>query len=268
MLATTLNIAARVNRPSSKPIVLANIAPTKAQADDLAALYAKVIAAWIAGIPRILAEYESTIAAMTTDSAETTGGAIDSIAAEIQRLVLMLTPDLRRWALTVERIHRGKWVRSVLSATDVDLNTILTAGDVEDTVGASVNWNVSLIRDVSDDLRRRISNSVFAGFQRRAPAPEIAKEISEATGMARARARRIAADQTVKLGARLNQARHEQAGITSFKWRHSGKVHPRSWHKARDGKVYPWRDSGIPADDMPGVPPYCGCTAQGVVTFD
>jgi hypothetical protein len=101
---------------------------------------------------------------------------------------------------------------------DVDLNTILTAGDVEDTLGASLNWNVSLVRDVSDEIRRRISNAVFAGFQRRAPAREIAKEITEATGMARARARRIAADQTVKLGARLNQARQEQAGLTSFKW--------------------------------------------------
>jgi SPP1 gp7 family putative phage head morphogenesis protein len=268
MPAVELNLAAATNRRSRKPIVLPNIAPTKAQADDLFSTYNKIVISWAAGIPRIMAEYETTLAQMTTDSAETTAGAIDSLAAEIQRLVLSLTPDLRRWALRVEAVHRGKWVRSVLSAVDVDLNTILTAGDVEDTLGASLNWNVSLVRDVSDEIRRRISNSVFAGFQRRAPAREIAKEITEATGMARTRARRIAADQTVKLGARLNQARQEQAGLTSFKWRHSGKLHPRSWHKQRDGKVYPWRGNSIPADDMPGVPPYCGCTAQGVVTFD
>jgi SPP1 gp7 family putative phage head morphogenesis protein len=267
MLANTLNLAARITR-RSKPIALANIAPTQAQASDLYALYAKVLTAWAEGLPGVVAEYERTIAGMTTDSPETTAGAIDQIAAEIQRLVILLTPDLRHWALQVERVHRGKWVRSVLSATDIDLNTILTAGDVEDTVAASVNWNVALVRDVSDELRRRIANSVFAGFQRRAPATEIAKEIREATGMARARAVRIAGDQSVKLGARLNQARQEQAGITSFKWRHSAKRHPRSWHLQRDGKVYPWRGSGIPADDMPGVPPFCGCTAQGVVTFE
>lgn len=248
--------------------VLANIAPTKAQADDLARIYLRVVAAWQEGIPRIVAEYERTIAEMTTDSAATTGGAIDSVAAEIQRLVIMLTPDLRRWALTVERVHRGKWVRSVLSATDVDLDTVLTAADVNDTVEASLNWNIALIRDVDAEVQKRIANSVFAGFQRRAPAVEIAKEIREATGMARARSVRIASDQTVKLGARLNQARQEQAGLTSFKWRHSGKVHPRSWHLARNGHVYPWANPGIPADDMPGVPPYCGCTAQGVVSFD
>jgi SPP1 gp7 family putative phage head morphogenesis protein len=280
-----IDLASRVRRPSRRPITLANIAPTQAQAGDLAALYLRIVAAWLVGIPRIVAEYERTLAAMTTDeglkpddrglkpplitdSPSDVQGSIDDVAAEINRLVLSLTPDLRRWALQVERVQRGKWVRSVLSATDIDLDTILTAGDVDDTVGASIEWNVALIKDVDAELRRRISNAVFAGFQRRAPAAEIAKEIREATGMARDRSRRIAADQTVKLGARLNRARQEQAGLTSFKWRHSGKVHPRSWHLARNGHVYRWANPGIPADDMPGVPPWCGCVAQGVVTFD
>jgi SPP1 gp7 family putative phage head morphogenesis protein len=275
MLAVTLNLASRVRRPSKRPITLANIKPTQAQALSLLTIYARATAPWTAAAARIVAEYERTLTQLSdsigrfTDSPSTTGDAIDSVAAEIQRLVLLLTPELRQWALRVESVHRGKWVSSVLSATDVDLNTVLTAGDVNDTVEASLNWNVSLIRDVSDETRRRISNIVFAGFQQRKAAADIAKEISEAIGMARSRARRIAGDQTVKLGARLNQARQEQAGISSFKWRHSAKRHPRSWHLHRDGKVYPWENSGIPADDMPGVPPFCGCTAQGVVTpFD
>lgn len=261
------DLASRVQRPSRRPIALARIETTQAQATDLLTLYARVIRAWVAGQERIVAEYERTLAGMTTDSAETTAGAIDAVAAELQRLVLLLTPDLRRWALMIERVHRGKWVRSVLSATDVDLNTILTAGDVEDTVAAAVEWNTSLIRDVSDELRRRVSNAVFAGFQRRAPAREIAKEVSEATGMARSRARLIARDQTVKLGARLNRARREQAGIGQYKWRHSGKLHPRSWHKQRDGIAFKNDDPRIPADDRAGVPPYCGCTEQAVLEF-
>lgn len=261
------DLAARVRRPSRKPIVLANIATTKAQADSLFTIYARMLAAWNAGIGKVMAEYEHTLSGMTTDSPGSTGDAIDSVAAEIQRLVLLLTPELRQWALQVERVHRGKWAQSVLSATDVDLNTVLTAGDVNDTVDAALSWNIALIRDVSDELKKRIANAVFAGFQRRAPADKIAKEITDAVGMARSRARRIAGDQTVKLGSRLNQARQEQAGLTSFKWRHSAKRHPRVWHEARDGKVYPWKDNGIPADDLPGVPPFCGCTAQGVILF-
>jgi SPP1 gp7 family putative phage head morphogenesis protein len=269
VLKATLNLAARVTRRSKRPIVLANIVPTQAQAADLLTIYAKIVAAWTEGQARIVAEYERSIAEMTTDSPATTGSAIDEIGAQIQRLVIMLTPDLRRWALRVEDVHRGKWVRSVLSAVDVDLNTILTAGDVEDTLGASINWNVSLVRDVSEEIRRRIANSVFAGFQRRAPAREIAKEISDSIGMGRARARRIAADQTVKLGARLNQARQEQAGLTHYKWRSSHKLHFRPAHQARDGKVFPWEGPGsIAPDDRCGVPPFCGCTAQAVITFE
>jgi uncharacterized protein with gpF-like domain len=268
MLATTLNLAARVRRPSRKPIVLAKIETTLAQEQDLFAVYKPVIAAWEAAQPRIIAEYERTLASMTTDAPSDVQGQIDGVGAEINRLVIMLTPDLRRWALKVEQVHRGKWVRSVMSATDVNLDTVLTAGDVNDTIDASLNWNVSLIRDVSSELQKRVANSVFAGFQRRAPAPEIAKEITEATGMARARARRISADQTTKLGAQLNRARQLQAGITKFMWIHSSKRHPRSWHLLRDRKVYDWKNSGIPADDMPSIPPFCGCTARGIVSFD
>lgn len=248
---------------------MANIAPTQAQAGDLARIYLRVVTAWQEGVPAIMAEYERTLAEMQTDSASSTTGAIDLVADAIRRLVLMLTPDLRRWALRVEGVHRGKWARSVLSATDVDLSTILSASDVADTVEATIEWNVALIRDVADEVRRRIANAVFTGFQQRKAAREVAKEIREATGMARARSLRIAADQTVKLGSRLNQARQQQAGLTSYKWRHSGKLHPRPWHKARDQHVYPWEgDGSIPDNDEPGVPPFCGCTAQGVVRFE
>jgi hypothetical protein len=79
MLAVTLNLASRVRRPSRRPITLANIAPTQAQAGDLAALYLRIVAAWLAGIPRIVAEYERTIATMTTDSPSDVQGAIDGV---------------------------------------------------------------------------------------------------------------------------------------------------------------------------------------------
>jgi SPP1 gp7 family putative phage head morphogenesis protein len=267
-VAINFSLASLAKRPSKRPIVLANIKPTQAQADTLAALYLRAVAQWTGAQERILAAYSSALSKLVTDSADDVGSAIDGIAAEIQRLVLQLTPDLRNWALRVEAVHRGKWVANVLSAASVDLNTVLTATDVNETLDAVLNWNVALVRDVSEEARRRIANAVFAGLQQRKPAAEVAKEISEAIGMARARARRIASDQTVKLGSRLNQARQEQAGITKFKWRHSAKQHPRSWHLGRDGKVYSWDHPGIPADDMPGVPPFCGCTAMGVVSFE
>lgn len=258
--------ARKTNRRSD--IVLPNIATTAAQTSSLAAIYIRVVNAWTEGTGRIVESYERTLAELVTDAPADTTGAIDDVNAQIQRLILILTPDLRDWAVRVEEVHRGQWIRNVFSAASVDLSTMLFVDDVASTLEAVINWNVSLVRDVSDELRRRISNLVFSGFTARKPARVIAKEIREATGLARARSIRIASDQTVKLGAKLNEARQRQAGLDHFKWRHSGKVHPRAHHKARDGKVYSWEDPGIPADDLPGIPPYCGCNAQGVLVLD
>lgn len=263
------DLASRVKRPSRKPIVLRPVQPTKAQASDLAAIYLRIPAAWAAAADRIVAAYERTLAEMQLDSADDIRTALDDIANAIQRLVLQLTPDLRDWAVRVERVQRGKWVRSILSAADVDLSTVLTAGDVNDTLQAQIEWNVALIRDVSNEERRRIENAVFAGLQARKSADEVAREIADAVGMARARARRIAADQTTRLGSRLNEARQKQAGLTWYRWRHSAKLHPRNWHLARDGKEFPWEGEGsIPPNDRPGVPIFCGCVAQGIIKWD
>lgn len=262
------DLPAMARRKSNRrEIVIPNVTTTKAQGDTLALLYLRVVKAWEAGVAGIVASYERSLAEMVTDSPADTSGAVESVDAAVRRLVLMLTPDLRDWALRVEEVQRGKWIRNVFSAASIDLGTILSANDVADTVEAALNWNIALIKDVSEDIRRRISNAVFTGFQARKPAREVAKEIREATGMARQRSIRIAADQTVKLGSKLNEARQQQAGLDHFKWKHSGKRHPRPHHEARDGVVYSWAKPGIAADDMPGVPPYCGCSAQGVLVF-
>lgn len=264
-MAVQFDLKSRI-RTNRRQIVLANIATTQAQADSLALIYLRVVNGWRDNAAAVVASYERTLADLTTDSPSDTRGTIDSIAEALRRLVLTLTPDLRDWAFRVEDVHRGKWVRNILSATSIDLSTILNPLDVEDTVEAAIEWNVALVRDVSEEARRRIETSVFTGFQQRKAAREVAKEIREATGMARARSIRIAADQTVKLGSKLNEARQRQAGLDHFKWRHSGKAHPRPEHVKRDGKVFRWDDPAI-KDDLPGYAPFCGCTGQGVLVF-
>lgn len=263
------NLASLARRPSRRPTVLRPIRPTQAQADSLAAIYLRMVRLWRERTERIVAVYERTLAEMRLDTAEDIRGVLDDIAEELRRLVLELTPDLRAWAFRTERVHRGKWIRSILSAVDVALDTVLSADDVSDTLEAQINWNVGLVRDVSEEQRRRISNAVFSGLQQRKPAREVAKEIREATGMARARSIRIAGDQTSKLGARLNEARQRQAGFDRYVWMHSRKAHPRPHHQARDGKVFPWEGEGsVPRGDRPSEPPFCGCTARAYLSFD
>jgi SPP1 gp7 family putative phage head morphogenesis protein len=267
-------------------ITLRPIQPTATMAGDLyASSFKAIIQAWQRAIDQIAARYERALPVTdaVSQSAPSNEGAkfnmplhdsifdldsiLTSIEGELQRLVLAITPGLRDWAIRAERWQRGKWRGAVLTATSIDLNTLLSAYDVSDTVEAFVSRNVGLIRSVSDEARHRIGDIVLRNYQARTPIATVAKEMREALGLSRARALRISADQSSKMAARLDQARQEQAGIASFKWRHSFKRHPRAAHVAHDGKVYRWDElptlDGKP--DRPGDAPFCGCRAMAVI---
>jgi hypothetical protein len=278
-------MAAR-KRKSRRPVTFTPILTSKAQADSLARIFRAMLEPWSRAVDilgplysRELARLSDSSVKLTADSAEDLGATTDSIAQAVNRLILELTPDLRRWALRTEQWHRGKWVRAVLAGVEVDLDTILGAAEVRETIEAFLVRNTSLVRDINEQARGKIADAVLRGYQRRAPITEVTKEIREATGFARARARRVAADQTVKLASALDRERQRQAGLDVWKWNHSGKAHPRLEHKARDGNLYAddKADRGklsngktvlAPPDDEPGELPFCGCVRQGVLVFE
>jgi len=199
--------------------------------------------------------------------------------AEAAAVIITVQARLRRWAERIERWQRQKWQANVLSATGVDLSTLIGPEDARLTVGAAVQRNVALVRSVSDQARGRISDAVFRGFQRRASAADVSKDIREAVAMGRRRAKNIASDQLVKIAANFNEERRRDAGIDCFEWIHSGKVHPREDHRARNGNLYSESAGRVGSEyegkrirkvpeDMPGQLPYCGCTTRAVLILD
>jgi uncharacterized protein with gpF-like domain len=259
-------MARRTRNIRRSSIVLRDIVPPSTLATDLfRGSYLPVITAWTDALPRIEAAYTRTLSEITQDSPADVRAEIDGAAAAIDRLVLLLSPGLRDWALRVEQWQRGKWRGAVLSATGVDLQTMIGAGDMRAPIETAIEWNTSLIRDVSDQARQRISNAVFDGLRNRTPAREVAKSVREAADMGRARSVRIASDQLSKITSSLADERRREAGIDAWRWRHSGKLHPRADHVARNGKEY--TDETAPKD-RPGQLPFCGCRGQAVITFD
>lgn len=268
-----------IRRPA---IVMRDIVPPSTLATDLyRSCYLPIVQAWQNATPALVAEYERTLVAMTTDAPADVEAQLSFVQQELNRLLLVLTPRLRSWALRVEAWQRGKWRGAVLSATGVDLQTLLGPEDVRDTLDSVIAWNTNLIRDVGEQARQRISNAVFSGLNQRKPAREVAKEIRQATGMALDRALRIASDQLGKLTSSLAAERRREAGLSIYKFRHSGKKHPRVDHLARNGKLYAetQADAGkdvegqrvnapIEAGDRAGQKPFCGCREQGVITWD
>jgi SPP1 gp7 family putative phage head morphogenesis protein len=257
-----------------RALVLRPIIPTAVLMGNLERLYMRVVRRWWEGSrDQLLPAYRSAIereAARARQSGvvmddEGLAGVINALSQEVDRLVLELTPDLREWVVVVERWHRSRWAASLVPS-GVDLKTLIGPEDVRTTMETVVQQNVSLVRNVSDTTRRRIEQIVFQGFQQRLPARTIAKQLSEAVGIERRRAMLIATDQTQKLSAQLDTERMQQAGLDEFEWQHSGKVHARPHHKARDGKRFKLVGE-IPPDDMPGIPPWCGCHKRAVLTL-
>lgn len=270
---------AKSARPRTKSIAIREIILPSMLASDLyTRCYDPIIRAWVSRVPAIMAAYERAVSVrdgVIRDSAEDVRQAIEETGEYVSRLMLSLTPALRDWTVRVEQAHRVKWRSSVLSASGVDLQTILMAGPAPASVADTLGWNTDLIRDVSDQIRQRVGNAVFAGLNARSPARDVARAINEATGLGRDRSRRIAADQLQKMAGALDTERMADAGIETFRYRHSGKLHPRSTHKARDGKLYDlatFKEIGgsdeIKAGDRPSQPPWCGCRKQAVLSLD
>lgn len=262
-----------------KHMTLPDIRPTQVKVDGLNSILQRPVRAWFDAIrDRLLPAYAAALAradlraqnTMTLDDVPDDVAQLrqeaDTIALSIDATIDTLLPELRQWAAAYEAFHRGRW-GAALQPTGVQLATLLSAGDVGDTVEATVQANVSLIRSLDSEAQTRVEGIIFRGFQARTPPNQIARELSEALGMSRARARRIASDQTSKLSAQLDTARMLQAGIEEFTWIHSGKVHYRPWHLARNGKRFKLKGD-IPPDDMPGIPPFCGCRKRAELPLD
>jgi SPP1 gp7 family putative phage head morphogenesis protein len=275
-----LNLA-RMVRPGTrrKLIRLRPIIAPSVRASDLFAIYRPVCTAWANALPGLLAEYERTLSAMTTDAPAGLSAQISQVEAEGASIILTVRARLAEWAARIERWQRSRWQANVLSATGVDLSTLLGPGDVRETLETVIERNVGLIRSVSDETRRRVADAVFRGLTNRTPTRELARELREAVAMERRRAIRVASDQTSKLAGALNDERRRQAGIDSWRWVSSGKTNYRPEHKARNGKLYsdnPSREGSEyegqavlkPPSTRPGEEINCGCTSVACLILD
>ena len=269
----------RAKNPRRKSITIRDIRPPNIFAADLyRAAYAPVIALWSGAIDGIVAEYARTIA-MTQDSPADIEAKMQEAERAFSLLSLAITPAIERYIVRVERWHRGKWRGAVLSATNVDISTMIGAGDVRQTLQAAINYNVALVKDVSAEARRRMSAIIYDGLRGNKPARDVAKELRAAVDLGKARSIRIASDQLAKVTSALADERRREAGLVIWQWMHSGKKNYREEHKARDGFYYSDdpKDVGRVIDgktvkaapeDRVGQRPFCGCRSQAVLVFD
>ncbi|MGL4833732.1 MAG: phage minor head protein [Shewanella sp.] len=246
-----------------KSFIMRSINPPQFMAGELTGATLEVARHWERAKPVIMAEYARTLSQLTTDRPADVEREVNSAGVIGAAISLLITPRIMQWINRVERWHRGKWIANVPS--NVNLTTLLFSGDVSETLETILARNVALVKDISLQTQGKIADIVFRGLQARTPARRVAKEISEATGFARKRTLGIASDQLQKLTSALDADRMRQAGLEEYEWQHSGKVHFRVNHKARDGQKY---KIGEPKGDEPGFKPYCGCKRRPVLDLE
>lgn len=260
----------RAGKTRRKVLILPPIVPTQSLMMDLARITVQVPDAWRSWTTRILDAYSASLATKdaaptsTRDSPDDIERELEAAEDELTRLLVTLTPQINDWTVVVDRWHRKKFAQAILTPTGVDLSTLLSPQG--DTMESFQNSILALIRNVDDDTRAKIAGEVWRGFQARTPRREIARNISRITGLARKRALVIAQDQTIKMAARLDEARQTEAGFKQYEWMHSGKLHPRIEHVVRNGRRFFW--SKPPYDGHPGTLPYCGCKARAYMELD
>lgn len=247
-----------------RPITL----PATLGSDLYASAYGLIIAEWNAGLPAIITEYERSLSQLTTDAAPELSGVIVSVEAGISSLAVTLRLRLERWAQRIEAAQRRKWATVVKQSTGLDISMMTGPNDMRVPLGTVIERNVALVSSVSSQAKDRISDAVFRGLAEKKPAREVAAEIREAVAMGRRRALNIASHQLSTLAETLNSERRREAGINTWRWVHSGKLHPREDHVKRNGHDYDDdAKSGEhkPPADAPGQLPGCGCTSRAIL---
>jgi SPP1 gp7 family putative phage head morphogenesis protein len=260
----------RLARQKAKRKADATLRPieiTRSLEAELERIVMKIVAAWIKAINEtILPAFSSALEfqKLTRDApSDTIRSALEASQEILDRLVISLGLDVEEWAAKVEEWHRRKFTTSLREALGLDISLNISEFDFDDELQLVVERNVGLIKGLSDDLRKNVEQAVVNAMVQGKPRRELAKELTERVEVSRSRAKLIARDQTTKLASNLDKMRQEQAGIDEYKWRHSGKAHPRPEHVRRDGKIFRW--DSPPSDGHPGQAINCGCKAQAYV---
>lgn len=185
---------------------------------------------------------------------------IDQRDAWINSRIVYQTDTLRRWVTRLGSWHGGQFTRKVRSATGVRVDGFVRMEDLRGPLEERIAWNVSLIRGLSDDTRKRVENVVFESFALRRTKREFLRELARAMGVSQRQARNTARDQAEKIQAFLNQFWQQSLGFDEYIWRTRRDERVRVSHRAREGVRFRW--DRPPSDGHPGHPVNCRCLPE------
>lgn len=181
--------------------------------------------------------------------------AMDAVATGTVRTIL----DLEA------KQHTKGFMAAAKRALGIDLAAVVRDEDLTDYVETAVARNVSLITSFSEDIVKRIEQTVYDNSIAGNTVATLKAKLKEQFGIADRRAQLIARDQIGKFTGDLNRRRQQQAGLEEYEYMTSQDERVRPLHQSYDGKTYRW--DSPPADGHPGTAVRCRCVARGIVVF-
>lgn len=171
----------------------------------------------------------------------------------------------RRKGVQVSEVNRDIMERNLKRVAGIDI-FVLDPFLRQELEIFTVN-NVNLIKNLGNDMRRKLENKIQAGYRTGVRAEEMAKQINSVMnprgGEISYRSKFIARDQISKLNGDLNQMRQTELGVEKYRWATSLDDRVRETHAENEGKEFYWSDP--PPTGHPGHEPNCRCTAEGVL---
>lgn len=183
----------------------------------------------------------------------------------------------------------GDMVQGVLKASDYHMGrtmrelgkqiTLTPGPALVQRVTASAGEAAGLIKRVPAEFLPQIQGDVMRSITQGEGLKDLLPALKAREVKVKNWAENVARDQTRKTYATVNRTRAEEAGITKFRWIHSGGSNePRKHHMARwpaglNGGVFSFDDPPVidPRTGERGFPaqaPYCGCIMQFVVELE
>lgn len=170
--------------------------------------------------------------------------------------------QVQETATKVSEQNRNQVTKSVKKAVGIDV--LLSEPYLQDRLTDFAASNVDLITTMNEEYLTRVQRAVSTAVEGGMRAEEVLRQIPDAAGVSRRKAKMIARDQVAKLTGQLNMMRQQELGLRKYIWRTQRDERVRSSHSQHEGKTFSWDDP--PADTgHPGQDYQCRCWAEPII---
>ena len=238
-------------------------------------------------INQMIAEYERRIKALYKRE-----GGVTFDASLASQLRILLSELGSKWTNNFNNLS-NKSIKRLIEQADrsaganlseslkklaggITIKTPKRTAEMTEKLKAAIAENVSLITSIPEQYHFKIEGVVMRSIQQGGEGAHdiynhAMREITTQGINVHKRARLIAQLETAKISATIQTERMKSAGVSKFRWRHSGGgAEPRELHLEYDGQVFevdnpPIIDERTGQRGMPGTIWNCKCYAEPVI---